>query len=135
MFRTCFQSPNYAIQKDLHQFFPLLVTKPNQYQTKRITCGLLISFELYYYWQDPGYSNYVQYVLVGCFILFEFLNLMCHITLRRLRTKGGYLRHDDEEAGKSTSIKGIPDVRFKFRVNGNRAGDLDWLPVPIIFGN
>jgi hypothetical protein len=47
---------------------------------------------------------------MGLFVLFEFFNLMCHITLRRLRTKGGYLRHDDEEAGSSASIKGIPDV-------------------------
>jgi very-long-chain enoyl-CoA reductase len=62
-----------------------------------ILCGVLISTELFFFWKDPGYSTQVQFGLAALFVLFEFLNLMCHITLRKLRSssateKGGHTK-------------------------------------------
>jgi len=63
-----------------------------------ILCGVLISTELFFFWKDPGYTTEVQYGLAALFVLFEFLNLMCHITLRKLRSasasteKGGHTK-------------------------------------------
>jgi len=78
-----------------------------------ILCGLFIGVELFFFWQDPGYSSNTVFILSGLVVLFEFLNLMAHITLRNLRTKGGYASEDNKgdfsaELDAQRSQRGIP---------------------------
>jgi len=55
-----------------------------------IIFGLLNSVELFFFYRNPSYSDFAVNIFAAVFVVFEFLNLMCHITLRNLRTKGGY---------------------------------------------
>jgi len=51
-----------------------------------ILCGLFIGLEFFHFWKDVGYSNSTVQILSVFFLIFEFLNLMCHITLKNLRS-------------------------------------------------
>jgi hypothetical protein len=75
----------------------------------RILCGG-ISYELFFKWENPLYSDEILYILIALFVLFEFLNLRCHIVLRNLRRKADYLIQDDESHGELKSKRGIPYV-------------------------
>jgi len=60
-----------------------------------ILCGLAISVELFFFHSETISPNTVN-ILAVIFLIFEFLNLMAHVTLRGLRNNKGY-------AGGSTS--------------------------------
>jgi len=64
---------------------------------------LLFGFYNMYFFLHPDYrppswsrNKKFMYALLGLFVLFEFLNLMTHLTLRNLRKPG-------------TTIRGIPN--------------------------
>lgn len=69
-----------------------LIDHTQQLSFHRIFCGLAISVELYFFWENPGHSYTEKIIMLVLFMIFEFMNLMCHITLRSLRTKGDYLK-------------------------------------------
>jgi len=72
-----------------------------------IFCGTFISIELFFFWKDPGYSETVQNIFLVLFLISEFLNLMCHLTLKDLRAS---LETTDKPYGdlKVRSKRGIP---------------------------
>eukprot|EP01016_Furgasonia_blochmanni_P041870 TRINITY_DN549_c0_g1_i4.p1 TRINITY_DN549_c0_g1~~TRINITY_DN549_c0_g1_i4.p1 ORF type:complete len:240 (-),score=29.92 TRINITY_DN549_c0_g1_i4:180-899(-) len=75
--------------------------------------GLGVGIENNLYFKDPGYSKNFIYVLIGLFGVFEFLNLMCHITLRKLRTRRGEQYSELKENNKADTTpenkkRGIP---------------------------
>mmetsp|Transcript_35896 Transcript_35896/g.32297 ORF Transcript_35896/g.32297 Transcript_35896/m.32297 type:complete len:327 (-) Transcript_35896:24-1004(-) len=73
------------------------------------TCGTCISVELYYFWKNPEYSEAFQYLLIGLFCVFEFLNFMCHKTLKELRAKvEKEVKSDQYGELKMRSARGIP---------------------------
>lgn len=68
-----------------------------------ILCGLFIGLEFFHFWKDVGYSNSTVQILSVFFLVFEFLNLMCHITLKNLRSGKGKDGHVSEN-----KRRGIP---------------------------
>jgi very-long-chain enoyl-CoA reductase len=70
-----------------------------------ILCGVNIGTELSFFWKNPQYSNLLIGALSVGFGVSEFMNLMCHLTLKNLRSGG------EEESDKEGSVRkkrGIP---------------------------
>ena len=51
-----------------------------------ILCGINIGVELSFFWKNPQYSNELITALSLGFGASEFMNLMCHLTLKNLRS-------------------------------------------------
>jgi len=63
-----------------------------------VLMGLSMFFFLHPDYTQPAWTGgckYVYFILAGLFAIFEFMNLMCHITLKNLRPPG-------------TTVRGIP---------------------------
>ena len=70
-----------------------------------ILCGVNIGIELSFFWKNPEYSKLVIGALSLGFGVSEFMNLMCHLTLKNLRSGGG---SNEEEEGSVRKKRGIP---------------------------
>lgn len=70
-----------------------------------ILCGINIGTELSFFWKKPDYSNALTTALSVGFGVSEFMNLMCHLTLRNLRAGP---EKDENVEGSFRKKRGIP---------------------------
>lgn len=101
--------------------------KSYETNVNRILCGIFISGELFFTEssKSANYSATTRYILAGLFLLFEFFNFQCHVTLRNLRV------------GSNSKKRGIPRVRILYMawdIIYNRVGALTRFPALTISG-
>lgn len=70
-----------------------------------ILCGINIGTELSFFWKNPQYSNTLTTALSVGFGVSELMNLMCHLTLKNLRSNG---KPEEKDGMPLTKKRGIP---------------------------
>eukprot|EP00828_Plagiopyla_frontata_P048523 TRINITY_DN9327_c0_g1_i1.p1 TRINITY_DN9327_c0_g1~~TRINITY_DN9327_c0_g1_i1.p1 ORF type:complete len:329 (-),score=37.63 TRINITY_DN9327_c0_g1_i1:63-1049(-) len=69
-----------------------------------IIAGFSICFELFFWWDNPNYSEFLPYLIAGLFLFCEFMNLNCHINLSNIRRVPGTMNTTSEELAKKRQI-------------------------------